>query len=145
MNQDGTTAKAASLAVPPMLWNNSVQTLTQRFERMSMRNTGHSTDFGSLLDDPTAEAVQIQLNHDEISLEYYSGHLFPTLELVPVVDRHHGTRLQMRAIGSQFNWTLNQEVVFSAALTGKPKKKLFFSQYCWKRCVIGTKYDYATA
>ena len=46
------------------------------------------------------EAVQIQLNHDEISLEYYSGHVFPTLELVPVVDRHHGTRLQMRAIGS---------------------------------------------
>ena len=25
------------------------------------------------------------------------------------------TRLQVRAIGSQFNWTLNQEVVFSAA------------------------------
>ena len=51
----------------------------------------------------------------------------------------------MRAIGFQFNWTLNQEVVFSAALTGKPKKKLYFSQYCWKRCVIGTKYDFAAA
>ena len=31
------------------------------------------------------------------------------------------------------------------ALTGKPKKKLYFSQYCWKRCAIGAKYDYATA
>ena len=101
MNQDGTTAKAASLAVPPMLWNNSVQRLTQHFEHMSMRNTGHSTDFGSLLDDPTAETGQIQLNHEEISLEYYSGHVFPALELVPIVDRHHGTRLQVRAIGSQ--------------------------------------------
>ena len=145
MNQDGTTAKAASLAVPPTLWNNSVQRLTQHFEHMSMRNAGHTTDFGSLLDDPTAEAGQIQLNHDEISLEYYSGHVFPALELILIVDRHHGTRLQTRAIGSQFNWTLNQEILFSAALTGKPKKKLYFSQYCWKRCVIGTKYDYAMA
>ena len=102
-------------------------------------------DFGSLLDDPTAEAVQIQLNHDEISWEYYTGHSFSALEMVAIVDRHHGTRLQIRAIGSQFNWTLNQEIVFSAALTGKPKKKLFFSQYCWKRCMIETKQDYATA
>ena len=31
VNQDGTTAKAASLAVPPLLWNNSVQRLTQHF------------------------------------------------------------------------------------------------------------------
>ena len=97
------------------------------------------------MDDPTAEASQIQLKHDEISLEYCSGHAFPTLELVPIMDRHHGTTMQLRAIGSQFNWTLNQEVVFSAALTGKPKKKLLFSQYCWKRCVIGTKSDYATS
>ena len=145
MNQDGTTAKAASLAVPPTLWNHSVQRLTQHFEQMSMRNADQSMDFGSLLDDPTAEAVQTQLSHDEISWEYYTDHLFPALELVPMVDRHHGTRLDLRAIGSQFNWTLNQEVVFSAALTGKPKKKLYFSQYCWKRRVIGTKYDNATA
>ena len=71
--------------------------------------------------------------------------MFPALELVKVVERHHGTNLQLRALGTQFSWTLNQEVVFSAALTGKPKKKLYFSQYCWKRCAIGTKYDYATA
>ena len=88
---------------------------------------------------------QIQLNHEEASWEYHSGQVFPTLELVQVVERHHGTNLQLRALGSQFNWTLNQEVVFSAALTGKPKKKLYFSQYCWKRRASGAKYDYATA
>ena len=30
VNQDGTTAKAASLAVPPLWWNSSVQRLTQQ-------------------------------------------------------------------------------------------------------------------
>ena len=128
MNQDGTTAKAASLAVPPTLWNNSVQRPTQHFEHMSMRNVVHHIDFGSLLDDPTAEAVQIQLNHDEVSWEYYSGHLFPALELVPIVDRHHGNRLQIRAIGSQFDseprdcllcsthWQTKEEVVLLPVL-----------------------------
>ena len=71
--------------------------------------------------------------------------MFPTLELVQSAERHHATELQMRALGCQFKWTLNQEVVFSAALTGKPKKKLYFSQYCWNRCAIGTKQDYASA
>ena len=145
MRQDGTTAKAASLAVPPLLGNSSVQRLTQHFEHMSLKNAANSLGYGSLLDDPTREVNQIQLNHEEVSWEYYSGQVFPTLELVQVVERHHGTNLQLRALGSQFNWTLNQEVVFSAALTGKPKKKLYFSQYCWKRCAIGTKHDYATA
>ena len=138
-------AKAASSAVPPLLWNSFVQRLTQHFEHLSLRSASYSTEGGSLLDDPTGEASQIQLNHEEISWEYYSGHVFTTLEMVPVIERHHGTTLQMRAIGSQFNWTLNQEVVFSAALTDKPKKKLYFSQYCWRRCVIGTKHDYAPA
>ena len=78
-------------------------------------------------------------------MELYSGHIFQTLEMVPTSDRHHGTRLQIRAIGVQFNWTLNQEIVFSAALTGKPRRKQFFSQCCWKRCVIGTKSEYASA
>ena len=50
---------------------------------------------GSLLDDPTGEASQIQLSHEEVSWEYYSGHVFSTLELVPVADRHHGTTLQI--------------------------------------------------
>ena len=57
-------------------------------------------------------------------MELYSGHIFPAYELVRTSDRH-GTRLQIRAIGVQFNWTLNQEVVFSAALTGKPRRKHF--------------------
>ena len=145
IRQDGTTAKAASLAVPPLLGSSSVQRLTQHFEHMSLRNASNSLDYGSLLDDPTGEATQIQLNHDEVSWEYYSGQVFSTLKLVQSTERHHGTELQIRALGSQFNWTLNQEVVFSAALTGKPKKKLYFSQYCWKRCAIGTRLDYATA
>ena len=40
---------------------------------------------------------------------------------------------------------LNQEIVFSAALTGKPRRKQHVTQYCWKRCVIGTKTDYSEA
>ena len=59
---------------------------------MSLRNTSNSLDYGSLLDDPTGEASQIQLNHDEVSWEYYSGQVFPTLELVQSAERHHGTR-----------------------------------------------------
>ena len=110
-----------------------------------MRHAVNPMDMGYLLDEATAEAGQIQLNHDEISMEYYSGRIFPAIEMVPIDYRHHGTRLQIHAMGSQFNWTLNQEIVFSAPLTGKPKKKLLFSQYCWKRCVIGTKSDFAIA
>ena len=53
--------------------------------------------------------------------------------------------LNMQAMGTNFNWTLNQEIVFSAALSGKPVRKEDFSQYCWKRCVIGTSRDYAMA
>ena len=98
-----------------------------------------------IMDDPTGEPAQIQLNHDTVSWESYSAQVFPTLELVQSAERYHGTELQVRALGSQFKWTLNEEVVFSAALTGKPKKKLYFSQYCWKRCAIGTKLDYASA
>ena len=88
---------------------------------------------------------QITLKHEEISTEFYTGHVFPAYELVPTADRHHGTRLQLRAIGVQFNWSFNQDTVLSAALTGKPLRKQQFSQYCWKRCVIGTKSDYSQA
>ena len=122
-----------------------MQGLTQHFEQMFMRNTASPVDMRHIPDDATAEPSNIILKHDEISTELYSGHIFPAYELVPTADRHHGTRLQIRAIGTQFNWTLNQEVAFSAALTGKPCRKLFFSQYCWKRCVVGTKLDYSSA
>ena len=132
VKQDGTTAKAASPALPPLPWGNSVQGLTHHFEQMTMRSAVPPMDMGHLPDEAAAEVSQISLNHDEISMEYYSGHIFPAYELAPTDDRHHGTRLQIRAIGVQFNWTLNQEIVFSAALTGKPRRKQFFSQYCWK-------------
>ena len=135
----------SSLAVPPMSWNNSVHGLTQHFAQMSMRHVVHPMDMGSYLDEATAAPTKIQLNHKEVSLEYYTGHAFLALEMAPDVDRHHGTRLAAHAIGSELNRTLNQEIVFSAALTGKPKKKLCFSQYCWKRCVRGTSSDYAAA
>ena len=62
-------------------------------------------------------------------MQCYTGHIFPAYELVPTADRHYGMRLQIRAIAVQFNWTLNQEVVFSAAL----------------KCVVGTKTDYSSA
>ena len=125
---------AGSTGLSKMEPQQTVQKPTQHFEHMSLKNASNSLDYGSLLDDPTGEPSQIQLNHEEVSWEYYSGQVFPTLELVQSADRHYEVELQMRALGSQFKWTLNQEVVFSAALTGKPKKKLYFSQYCWKRC-----------
>ena len=142
---DGTTAKAASPVPPPMTWSNTVHGLTQHFEQMSMRNVVNPMDVGHFLDDATAEPSNIVLKHDEISTELYTGHVLPALELVSEADRHNGTRLQLKAIGVQLNWTLNQEVVFSTALTGKPCRKQSFSQYCWKRCVIGTKTDYSSA
>ena len=128
VKQDGTTAKAASPAPPSMPWSSSVQGLMQHFEQTSMRNATNPVDMGHIPDDATAEVSQITLRHDEISTELYTGHIFPAYELVPTADRHHGTRLQIRAIGVHFNWTLNQEVAFSAALTGKPHRKQFLSQ-----------------
>ena len=47
---DGTTAKAASPAPPPMPWSNSVQGLTQHFEQMFMRNTLNPVDMGHIPD-----------------------------------------------------------------------------------------------
>ena len=78
-------------------------------------------------------------NMMKLAPELYTGYAFPAYELAPVADRHHGTQLDVKAIGTHFHWTLNQEIVFSAALTGKPLRKQQFQQYGWKRCVIGTK------
>ena len=86
VKQDGTTSKATSLAIPPMSWNNSVQGLTPHFEQMTMRHAVNPMDLRSLLDEPTAEAAQIQVNH-EVSVEYYSGHIFAAIEMFPIVDR----------------------------------------------------------
>ena len=79
-----------------------------------------------------------------ISTELYTGHVFQAYELVPTGDRHHGTRLQLRAIGVQFNWTLNQKIAFSAALAGKPLRNSTFRNIAG-RCVIGTKSDFSQA
>ena len=137
VTKDGTTAKAASLAGQPS-WSGSVQGFTQHFEQLSMKGGAH-------LDEASDPPEKVQLNHEEISWEYYTGHCFAIPERVPGIDRHHGTRLKLNALGGEFAWTLNHEVVFSTALTGRPKKKLYFSQYCWKRCVVGATEDYAEA
>ena len=110
-----------------------------------MKNNTHASGMGSFLDETSDPPEKVQLKHDEISWEYYSGHCFAIPELTPGVDRHHGTRVKMNALGGEFAWTLNHEVVFSAALTGRSKRKLFFPQYCWNRCVVGTTDDYALA
>ena len=70
VKKDGTTAKAASVAV---------QRLTQHFEHMSLRNASNPLEYGSLLDSPTGESTQIQLNHETISWQSYSTQVFPTL------------------------------------------------------------------
>ena len=144
VTKDGTTAKAASLAGPPS-WSGSVQGLTQHFEQLSMKGGAHASEMGSFLDEASDAPEKVQLNHEEISWKYYTGHCFAIPELVPGIDRYHGTRLKLNALGGEFTWTLNHEIVFSTALTGRPKKKLYFSQYCWKRCVVGTTEDYAEA
>ena len=118
-----------------------MQGLTQHFEQLSMKGGAHASEVGSFLDDPSDPPKKVQLNHEEVSWEYYTGHCFAIPELVPDIDRHHGTRLKMNALGGEFEWTLNHEIVFSTALTGRPKKKLL----SWKRCVVGTTEDYADA
>ena len=77
VKQDGTTAKAASPALPPAPWSTSVHGLTRHFEQMTMRNTANPIDMGHIPDEATAEVVPISLKHDEISMELYSGHIFP--------------------------------------------------------------------
>ena len=145
IRQDGAISKAASPAPPPATLGTSVQGLTQRLEQLSMRSATSSVWVGHIPENATADISPIALKHDTISTEPYTGHAFLALKVAPAVLRHHGTRLAMKAIGTNFNWTLSQEIVFSAALTGKPLRKQEFQQYCWKRCVIGTSQDYAHA
>ena len=56
-----------------------------------------------------------------------------------------GVQFAVQAMGMNFNWTLNQSMLFSSALTGKPARTEEFNEYCWKRCVIGTGEDYVEA
>ena len=53
--------------------------------------------------------------------------------------------MKLNALGGEFLWTLNHEVMFSSALTGRPRRKTAFSQYCWKRCAVGTSEEYVLA
>ena len=65
------------------------------------------------------------MNHEEVCWEFYTGRHFAVPELVPGVERHNETRLKLNALGGEFLWTLNHEVVFSTALTGSTKKEGF--------------------
>ena len=60
VKQDGTTAEAASLALPPVYWSNSVHGLTQHFEQMTMRSSVTPMDMGRLPDEATAEVLSDQ-------------------------------------------------------------------------------------
>ena len=101
VTKDGTTAKAASPAGPPS-WSGSVQGLTQHFEQLSMKGGAHTSEMGSFLDEASDPPEKVQLNHEEVSWEYYTGHCFAVPELVPGIDRHHGTRLKLNALGGEF-------------------------------------------
>ena len=37
----------------------------------------------------------------------------------------------------EFNWTLNQEIMVSTAVTGKPQRRSSFWNYMWHSCVAG--------
>ena len=54
--------------------------LTQHFEQMTKRSSVTPMDMGHLPDQATAEVSQISLNHDEVSMEYHTGHIFPAYE-----------------------------------------------------------------
>ena len=114
IRQDGATSKAASPAAPQQNWHFSARTDTE-IRAAVHENASSSVCVGHIPENASAESSPIALNQDGISLEPYTGHAFPSLEMAPSEHRHHGTMLNMQAIGTNFNWTLNQEIVFSAA------------------------------
>ena len=140
IKHEGAKSKAASAAPPSRIGSTSVSGLTQQLEQMSVGNTG----MGHVPENASAECQPISLTHEEVSYEAYTGNAFPHLELVSDDRRHHDTA-SLQSLGTFLHWSLNQEIVFSAALTGKPLRKEAFTQYCWKRCVVGTSTDYAMA
>ena len=78
-------------------------------------------------------------------MEPHSGDPFVNQEIVAADQKHIGAHFYAQAMGVEFNWTLNQEVLFSSALTGKPSRKEAFAEYRWGRCVIGNQEDYVPA
>ena len=101
VTKEGTTAKASSLAGPSS-WSRSVQGLTQHFEQLSTKGGAHASDRGSFLDEASDPPEKVQLTHDEVSWEYYTGHCFAVPELVPGIVRYHGTRLKLNVLGGEF-------------------------------------------
>ena len=77
------------------------------------------------------------MKHDEICWEFYTGRHFAVPDIVPSEERHHQTSLKLNALGGEFLWTLNHEVLFSSALTGRPKREdrflsvLLEEMRCW--------------
>ena len=144
VTKDGTTAKASSPAGPPS-GGGGVLGLAQHFEKMSVRGSAQSPDAKTFLDEAFDPPVELHLKHDELTWEFYTGRHFVVSELIPGNERHHKTSMKLNALGGELLWTLNHEVLFSTALTGRPFRKTAFSQYCWKRCAVGTTEDYALA
>ena len=80
-----------------------------------------------------------------MSMEPYSGNPFVNTEIVEASQRHVGVQFHVQAMVVEFGWTLNQDVLFSSALTGKPSRKESFNEYHWDHCVIGNQEDYVMA
>ena len=71
--------------------------------------------------------------------------MFVNKEKLPSDQRYICVRFYSPAMGVDFNWTLNQEILFSFALTGKPSRKEALGEYHWNCCVIGSREDYVMA
>ena len=104
---------------------------------MSVRRGAQSPETKTFLDEAFEPPEELRLKHDEITWEFYTGRHFAVPELIPGEERHHQTNLKLNALGGEFLWTLNHEVLFSSALTGRPKRKdrflsvLLEEMRCW--------------
>ena len=87
----------------------------------------------------------IVLKHDVISMAPYSGRPFRHQEMVSSNERIRSVKFYAHAMGVEFYWTLNQEMLFSFALTARPSRKEVFGEYRRKSCVIGIREDYVEA
>ena len=67
------------------------------------------------------------------------------MEMVKSDKKFAGAQFDVQAMGMIFYWSLNQELLFSAALTGKPVRKEDYAEYSWARCVVRSREDYVEA
>ena len=58
----------------------TVQGLTQHFEQMSMRGGTHASETKTFLDEASDPPVELHLNYEEVSWEYYTGRHFTVPE-----------------------------------------------------------------